>query len=468
MKRIILFGLSGIIGTSALTQCSFTVSSEFHMTCADWPNTYATVTVSGGTAPYQIVIEKFLPWNGSYVWTAQTSTSASSTNISLAYLDWIDRDQARVRVTDAGNCTVEQIRNFTSIGYRAFTLGQYVDCATGLTYARVSISGMPNLQSPAWSYNWDFGANMPFASNWTLIGTVQSGQPANYRSNSPITSGFHTLLFPQFNWFSFQWCEDFTNYTFLDVTPGDCGVNFRLRAALDGALPTGTLMSDGLRAANLIPLTQPYTGLGYNYVGSPTNMTIPASMLTVTGNDAIVDWVVVELRSNTTTVVYSKPALLQRDGDVIDTDGNTYLNFPVTAGSYYVALRHRNHLGVMTSTARSLGVDPSAQLIDFRSSTSGAYGTTPLVLKGTVYCLWSGDGNGNGTLQYVGIGNDRDPILTAVGGTTPNNTLGPVYDRRDVNLDGVVKYVGANNDRDPILTNVGSTTPNNTRIQQLP
>jgi len=38
----------------------------------------------------------------------------------------------------------------------------------------------------------------------------------------------------------------------------------------------------------------------------------------------------------------------------------------------------------------------------------------------------------------------------------------------DVNLDGVVRYVGVNNDRDPILQNVGGTVPTSTRAQQLP
>ena len=82
--------------------------------------------------------------------------------------------------------------------------------------------------------------------------------------------------------------------------------------------------------------------------------------------------------------------------------------------------------------------------------------------------MWSGDANGDGSLKYTGTNNDRDPILIAVGSTTPNNTVNGVYDRRDTNLDGVIKYTGTGNDRDIILTNVGSTTPNNTRTQQLP
>ncbi|MBK9289516.1 MAG: hypothetical protein IPN38_18040 [Flavobacteriales bacterium] len=72
--------------------------------------------------------------------------------------------------------------------------------------------------------------------------------------------------------------------------------------------------------------------------------------------------------------------------------------------------------------------------------------------------LWAGNAQGDAELKYIGASNDRDPILTVVGGTTPNNTT-TGYSAEDVNLDGVVKYIGADNDRDPILTNVGSTTP---------
>jgi hypothetical protein len=70
-------------------------------------------------------------------------------------------------------------------------------------------------------------------------------------------------------------------------------------------------------------------------------------------------------------------------------------------------------------------------------------------------------------LKYTGSANDRDPILIAVGSTTPNNSVAG-YSLNDVNMDAAVKYTGSGNDRDPILVNVGSTTPNNVRTQQLP
>ena len=59
-------------------------------------------------------------------------------------------------------------------------------------------------------------------------------------------------------------------------------------------------------------------------------------------------------------------------------------------------------------------------------------------------------------------------VGVAIGGSTPTNTVSNVYSPLDVNLDGVIKYIGTNNDRDVILTTVGGSTPNNTRMQQLP
>jgi hypothetical protein len=81
--------------------------------------------------------------------------------------------------------------------------------------------------------------------------------------------------------------------------------------------------------------------------------------------------------------------------------------------------------------------------------------------------LWSGNVERNTDLKYVGELNDRDPILTAIGGAVPTNTV-TGYRREDINLDGVVKYVGEANDRDPILQNIGGSIPTNVRLEQLP
>ncbi len=98
--------------------------------------------------------------------------------------------------------------------------------------------------------------------------------------------------------------------------------------------------------------------------------TTSAALLNTSGADAPVDWVLVELRDKTNpkTRLASKAALLQRDGDVVDaaTASNTLVFTDAPAGSYYVALRHRNHLGMMS--AAPLGTFRDTRLLDFAAT----------------------------------------------------------------------------------------------------
>ncbi len=244
-------------------------------------------------------------------------------------------------------------------------------------------------------------------------------------------------------------------------------VALSLKVFLEGAFDTGTgLMRDDLRVQGLIPLGEPYTAAGFTLVSNTTPSTT-APILAITGNNAIVDWVLVEARATLSPfgVLQSRTALVQRDGDVVATDGVSPVLFSLSAGSYHIALRHRNHFGVMTENPVTLSVTTST--VDFTSPAFGTYGTDAQKTVGAMRALWAGNVQRDATLKYIGTSNDRDPILTAVGGTTPNNTA-PGYLAADVNMDGVVKYTGASNDRDIILVNVGSTTPNSTRAEQVP
>jgi hypothetical protein len=65
------------------------------------------------------------------------------------------------------------------------------------------------------------------------------------------------------------------------------------------------------------------------------------------------------------------------------------------------------------------------------------------------------------------LNNDRDIILSAIGGTVPTNvTFG--YLGADVDLNGIIRYSGASNDRDPVLLSIGGVVPTAVRVQQLP
>jgi hypothetical protein len=464
----LLFGhLLLLCSMGLLAQCAMTtqVTNESGSGCLINDFGAFSVSTTGGTGPFTILVERHVLYNN--LWPPELTATNDADGDLYAGINLYATDQLRATVTDALGCVAVATTSFEAhANVGSSILGTALDVCTGMT--RVGFQPSPSNCPDSWLF-----------SHTLIVDGVPQGlvsQTCVYDQGAfgiiqELSNGTHNINFSGTSCFpGLTECWYETSFTVENPFSGDCGVNFYLRAALDGALPSGTIMTDGLRAANLVPVNQPYTALGYTFVGSPTNVTITPALLSVTGNNAIVDWVVVELRNATTpaTVVYSKPALLQRDGDVIDADGNPHVNMPVTAGNYYVALRHRNHLAMMTGTARALTVDPTANTIDFRTASTTTYGTNARVLKGTVYCLWAGDATGNGQLKYTGPGNDRDPLLLAVGSTTPNNTLNNVYDRRDTNLDGAIKYTGPGNDRDVILTNVGSTTPTNTRTQQLP
>jgi len=81
--------------------------------------------------------------------------------------------------------------------------------------------------------------------------------------------------------------------------------------------------------------------------------------------------------------------------------------------------------------------------------------------------LYTGNTNMDGRLSYAGASNDRDPILSIVGGAVPTNVASGYY-REDTNMDGLVKYTGAANDRDVILFNIGGLVPTAVKLEQLP
>jgi glucose/arabinose dehydrogenase len=251
------------------------------------------------------------------------------------------------------------------------------------------------------------------------------------------------------------------------ITDPYASVRVSVKAFLEGPFVSASdQMSDGLRTAGLVPLNEPYTDLGFVQHGSGHESTTPA-VLAVTGNNAIVDWVRIELRQNgaPTNIVATANALIQRDGDVVATDGVSPVTLIALPGSYYVAIRHRHHLGCMT--AGTVALSATSTTIDFRTTSTTTYGTAARKTIGSRQVLWAGNARSDNVLRYTGTNNDRDPILVAIGGVVPTNTISG-YLPTDLNMDGTVKYTGTGNDRDLILQNIGGVVPTNTRTEQLP
>ena len=233
---------------------------------------------------------------------------------------------------------------------------------------------------------------------------------------------------------------------------------------LEGPYENG-MMNDHLRSQALLPETEPYQAL-FGHVGQGGGETATPQTLDSSTVNKVIDWVMVELRNPTapSIVEETRSALLLENGQVVDPQGGPLL-IPDTTSSYHVAVRHRNHLGVMTQ--QIVDFNGLAVNIDFTDPSTMSWGTQAQKNINGTMLMWMGDANGFEEIKYIGSNNDRDAVLLGIGGSVPTNTISGYY-RTDVNMDGIVKYIGTDNDRDAILVNIGGSAPTNTRLEQLP
>lgn len=310
------------------------------------------------------------------------------------------------------------------------------------------------------------GSSGPSVST-TITGMVNipaNAPDGNHRMRVRLVAGTAQSLLTSCTMYTYGEAHDYT------LRIGDPELQLSVHAVLEGPYDASTgLMDDALRSLGGFPLTEPYSDLDYIHVGGGGETILPA-VLAVTGDDAIVDWVVVELRDATNSSIISatRSALLQRDGDVVDVDGTSPVSFDAPTADHYVAVRHRNHLGVMTFN--TVSVSAVATTVDLRLGATAVFGVDArrsVVGDFPAEALWAGDANFSGDALYTGDSNDRDLILQAIGGEVPTNSVSG-YLSVDLNLDGIVLYTGQDNDRDIILQAIGGTVPTNVRVEQLP
>jgi len=217
---------------------------------------------------------------------------------------------------------------------------------------------------------------------------------------------------------------------------------------LQGPYAGAGMMNTDLNDDGYVPLSQPYTGAPWNYAGTET---VPSL------GSAVVDWMLVELRTDATTMAYQKAGLLYNDGTLkVSFEGDVTDDTP-----YYVVLYARNHMPVMSQnmiTIPAIGTE-----LDM-TQLANAYGDNSLILlenagsrDGDIYGMIAGEVIADGQLRYSGATNDRGPILAkilALGGSNINSTVDNGYWAEDVNMNNQLKYNGAGNDRGYILANI--------------
>lgn len=207
--------------------------------------------------------------------------------------------------------------------------------------------------------------------------------------------------------------------TYIPITT--CGIKTRINAFLQGTYnaTTGTMNT---QLANLLPLTQPFNQAPWNYNGTET-----------IGNNIalnnVVDWVLLEARTTPNApAAAQKAALLAQDGTIIGTDGSIGVNFSgLTAFNtpYYIIVRPRNHLAVMSQNAITL---PNSIALDFSNINNIRGLNQAVLLIDGKYALFAGDGDGNGIINVFDFNLFRSQI-----GTSPNQYL-----KGDYTLNGSV------------------------------
>ncbi|MFC1568933.1 right-handed parallel beta-helix repeat-containing protein [bacterium] len=157
---------------------------------------------------------------------------------------------------------------------------------------------------------------------------------------------------------------------------------------LEGPYSTsGDSMTTALNTSAHIPLQSPY-------VDSLEVSGIPAG---------VTDWVLLQLRDAADGDALSQRSFfLKNNSDVVDTNGtSTDIKLPgVADGNYFIVVRHRNHLAVISATAQSLN-NSSALSHDFTDNSDKYYGGINGVkeLETGVWGMIAGDANGNGEVQ---------------------------------------------------------------------
>lgn len=175
----------------------------------------------------------------------------------------------------------------------------------------------------------------------------------------------------------------------------------------------------------LLPTNQPYTASPWGYTGTEFANLIP---------DSVVDWVLVELRTDTlaSAAVARRGGFIKSDGRIVGTAGSSAVAFDlISAGSYYIVLYQRNHLGVMSSSRVSLST--SSPLHDFTLSQAAAHGSLPMVeLSPGIFGMVAGDVNRSGIITAA----DANLVYGALNSAT--------YAYPDVNMSGIVTAADAN------------------------
>ncbi len=265
----------------------------------------------------------------------------------------------------------------------------------------------------------------------TLLGlnlTVSGSQSIHIRANN-IGLINEYLEWPGAGHTPFVSSSSYMNETVEEVRdflfPLVCtsGIDLDLKVLLEGAHNNFGQMRTDINS--FIPLQSPYSVSPFNAPAESAS-SIPA--------DAV-DWILVELRTGTASTsppratinIEQKSGFLLSDGSVVGPDGVNQLRFSIPeTGQYHIAVRHRNHLDVLSNVA----VSPVNGVLtfDFTNNLNAAFGGGQLKLFNGYTLMYAADINQDVTIQITDY--DQWKLTPAILN---------VYDEADTNMDGSIQ-----------------------------
>jgi large repetitive protein len=388
-----------------------------------------------------------------------------------------------------------------SIFYKVCSTGNTISCDSAMQYISIQDSFSNNSTTAVDDF-------VKVNQDSVLIGNVLLNDSDAQGDNQTVTPKSETINGCTFNLLtdgSFMFTpaakySGIVSYTYkvcddnaLNVQCANATITFavmptialKVRVYLEGSLMNSSgiasdgrpLMRDNLRVSpfnskRIIPLKDPYQ---YAVNASPTYVydlsatpqlinrykeiacgtyakfgVIPDSTIfNITGQNAIVDWIFVELRdkNDNKKIVATRSGLLQRDGDIVDLDGKSALAFPdVEADNYYIAIKHRNHLSVMSKS--NLQPTVYITLVDFTKPSLQTYDIG--IVNGNNYrdlgqkynvkpgynSMWAGDFNSDGILKADASNDEINTLVNEVLLMSEDGTYG-------LNFDKAIGYLGS-------------------------
>ena len=258
---------------------------------------------------------------------------------------------------------------------------------------------------------------------------------------------------------------------FLSLEALSQPITFSGKIFLQGAYNAATgQMNNTLNSLGILQAKateQPYNIAAFNYTGTET---VGADFFAA--HSDIVDWILIELRHavDETLVISSRAAFVKKDGVIIDTDGAIGVKYnSVPRGNYKVAVRHRNHLSILSATPIAF-INGSGSY-DFSTTDSKSFqdqSYTSTIQIGDVLAMRAGNANSNNNIKYNGPANDQNQILNVRLGGSISNILNNVYAPEDLNMNGNIKWNGPSNDQNFLLNTALGGSLSNLLLEQLP